>query len=305
MKMIIGGAWQGKLDYAVRTFGIKREEILEGAEASIEELYEAKAVYGFHRFIKKQMQKGVPLQGLADTLYEKNPLLTVITDEIGCGIVPVDDFEREYREQTGRICCKLAEKSAKVYRVYAGIGQCLKDQTEIYLFRHGKTKGNLKKRYIGITDEPLCEKGIKELKGKCVPKVHRIYTSPMKRCIETADLFYPSMEQQSVKDLRECDFGEFENKNYQELSANPHYQAWIDSNGTMDFPGGESNRGFKERCIKAFEGIVEQCCQEHIERIGIVTHGGVIMSIMEKYGRPESSFYDWQIENGGMICLVL
>ena len=49
------------------------------------------------------------------------------TDEIGYGIVPVDRMEREYREQTGRVCTRLAAYSEKVYRVMCGIGQVIKE----------------------------------------------------------------------------------------------------------------------------------------------------------------------------------
>ena len=33
----------------------------------------------------------------------------------------------------------------------------------VYLIRHGKTEGNLKKAYIGVTDQPLCLEGRAEL----------------------------------------------------------------------------------------------------------------------------------------------
>ena len=60
-------------------------------------------------------------------IIRKNPELILITDEIGYGIVPVDRMEREYREQTGRVCTHLAAYSEKVYRVMCGIGQVIKE----------------------------------------------------------------------------------------------------------------------------------------------------------------------------------
>ena len=42
------------------------------------------------------------------------------------GIVPIDSFEREYRERTGRILVKLAEQADEVVRVVCGIGQRIK-----------------------------------------------------------------------------------------------------------------------------------------------------------------------------------
>ena len=183
---------------------------------------------------------------------------------------------------------------------------------ELILIRHGKTAGNLLGRYIGSrTDEPLCDEGRKGLAGKQLPEVERLYVSPMKRCVETAEILWPGFDQkkmQKVTDLRECDFGDFENKNYKELSGNGDYQAWIDSNGTLPFPNGESMDAFKSRCLEAFARIVEEVSgaeQEWIAsgktgifRAGIVVHGGTIMAILEQYGYPKAAYFDYQVKNG-------
>ena len=183
---------------------------------------------------------------------------------------------------------------------------------ELILIRHGKTAGNLLGRYIGSrTDEPLCDEGREGLAGKQLPEVERLYVSPMKRCVETAEILWPGFDRkkmQKVTDLRECDFGDFENKNYKELSANGDYQAWIDSNGTLPFPNGESMDAFKSRCLEAFARIVEEVSgaeQEWIAsgktgifRAGIVVHGGTIMAILEQYGYPKATYFDYQVKNG-------
>ena len=183
---------------------------------------------------------------------------------------------------------------------------------ELILIRHGKTAGNLLGRYIGSrTDEPLCDEGREGLAGKKLPEVERLYVSPMKRCVETAEILWPEFDRknmQKVTDLRECDFGDFENKNYKELSGNGDYQAWIDSNGTLPFPNGESMDAFKSRCLEAFARIVEEVSgaeQEWIAsgktgifRAGIVVHGGTIMAILEQYGYPKAAYFDYQVKNG-------
>ena len=183
---------------------------------------------------------------------------------------------------------------------------------ELILIRHGKTAGNLLGRYIGSrTDEPLCDEGREGLAGKQLPEVERLYVSPMKRCVETAEILWPGFDRkkmQKVTDLPECDFGDFENKNYKELSGNGDYQAWIDSNGTLPFPNGESMDAFKSRCLEAFARIVEEVSgaeQEWIAsgktgifRAGIVVHGGTIMAILEQYGYPKAAYFDYQVKNG-------
>ena len=128
---------------------------------------------------------------------------------------------------------------------------------ELYLIRHGKTYGNTLGRYIGTTDEELCEEGREALKrlkaGRdfAAARPDVVYASPLKRCVQTAEILFPEIPVKLVPDLRECDFGAFENKNYQELSGNAAYQAWIDSGGTLPFPGGESREAFQERCIQS------------------------------------------------------
>lgn len=171
---------------------------------------------------------------------------------------------------------------------------------EIVLLRHLKTCGNTKGRYIGSrTDEPLLESEKMRIRGRSYPSVEKLYVSPMKRCLETARWIWPE-QASSMKicsGLRECDFGEFENKNYLELSGNPSYQAWIDSGGTLPFPGGESMEAFRQRCLEAFEWIVKEN-KETDGRIAIVAHGGTIMAILEHYGTPERGYFDYQVKNG-------
>lgn len=176
---------------------------------------------------------------------------------------------------------------------------------QIYLIRHSKTAGNLLGRYIGITDEPLCAEGILLLKEKHFPPVEVVYTSPLKRCTETAAILWPQTAQQILADLRECDFGDFENKNYKELDGNPAYQAWIDSQGTLPFPNGEDQQAFRKRCCRGFETAACDIQNRSLKTAAIVCHGGTIMSILETYGLPERPFYDWQVKNGRGFLLEL
>ncbi len=169
---------------------------------------------------------------------------------------------------------------------------------KIVLLRHFATAGNLRKRYIGSTDEPLCKEGIRVLDHIHYPKVEAVFTSPLIRCQETAKLIYPEISPIICMNLRECDFGEFENKSYEELSNNPKYQAWVDSNGTLPFPMGEDPKAFKKRCVMAFQAVVEKSLKAGYRTIALVVHGGTIMSILECYATPKKDYYYWHSENG-------
>lgn len=176
----------------------------------------------------------------------------------------------------------------------------------IYLLRHGKTAGNLQGRYIGTTDEPLCpefKKELQEKSGCCAADL--VFVSPMKRCVQTAKILFPGQEQYPVEDFRECDFGVFENKNYQELSGDPRYQAWIDSNGQLPFPGGESREIFQKRCVSAFQRAVETAKKQGAETMACVVHGGTIMSILARLADLPQDYYAYQVKNGCGYAVLL
>lgn len=124
MEMIIGGAYQGKEQYAKKTYPDRN--FLYGELISMEELFQAEGVIGLHAFIRKEMKNNVDLSTLAEELIKKNPKVILVSDEIGYGVVPIDAFDRAYREQVGRICTKLAAYSKKVTRVALGIGTVIK-----------------------------------------------------------------------------------------------------------------------------------------------------------------------------------
>lgn len=178
---------------------------------------------------------------------------------------------------------------------------------EIVFIRHGQTPGNALKRYIGRTDEPLSDYGeaqIREFVDKGLyPMVEEVYVSPLKRCQETADIIYPRLPKTVVPNLKECNFGLFENKNYQELSSTFSYQEWIKTGGMGDFPEGEQVQVFKERCIKGFCHCIEDAISRKLEKIALVIHGGTVMSILDQYGIPKKEYYQWMTDNGcGYVC---
>ena len=72
------------------------------------------------------MEKGECPEEKIKEYLEAHPQCIIISDEIGGGLVPMDAFEREYRERTGRILVELANGAEEVERVICGIGQKIK-----------------------------------------------------------------------------------------------------------------------------------------------------------------------------------
>ncbi|MDO5135272.1 MAG: histidine phosphatase family protein [Eubacteriales bacterium] len=175
----------------------------------------------------------------------------------------------------------------------------------LWLLRHGETMGNRERRYIGVTDEPLSVQGEQALRGLSIPQPEAVYTSPMLRCVQTARLLFPGQRLHILEELSECDFGEFENKNHLELSGDPRYQAWIDSQGRMAFPGGESREAFRERSRRGFQKAVAGCIRKGVTYGAVVAHGGTIMNLMEEFAQEPGDFYHWHVGNGGGYLVAL
>ena len=148
MKLVIGGVAQGKLDYVLENmieesekydvydcFFLKDDACNDKA-SNMEWPWDFAVddesiliIDKFHYFIRAVLEKNLPLQEYILKFMqfaEENKDTIVIADEIGNGIVPLDEFEREYREQTGRAEILLAKKADEVVRVICGIGQKIK-----------------------------------------------------------------------------------------------------------------------------------------------------------------------------------
>lgn len=174
---------------------------------------------------------------------------------------------------------------------------------ELILIRHLKTPGNEKRQYIGSTDEALSEQEVQNFvqkqKRENYPPVQQVIISPMKRCIQTAELIYPKNQITQEELLKECDFGIFEGKTYEDLKDRTEYQAWLDSGGTIAFPEGEEQKEFRLRCVKGMLCQVDRLCEENVESVAFVVHGGTIMAVLEQLAEDQKDFYHWQVENGG------
>lgn len=176
---------------------------------------------------------------------------------------------------------------------------------KLIFIRHGKTQGNAEGRYVGSTDESLLSEGADDIRRRAeaglYPAADIVWSSPMKRCRETAELIYPNAEVYIEEDLRECDFGKFEYKNYVEMSEDEDYRAWVNSSGTLPFPQGEDADDFRRRCREAFLRVVSRYGENDI--IAFTVHGGTMMSVFSKFEEPPFGYFDRQPKNGrGYIC---
>ncbi|MCD8146530.1 MAG: bifunctional adenosylcobinamide kinase/adenosylcobinamide-phosphate guanylyltransferase [Clostridiales bacterium] len=122
MHLIIGGAGQGKLPYALRTYHCTPADVSETFSVA-----RTKRIFDrFHVAVRAALEAGEDPQQLTEELLEANPDIIILCDEVGCGVIPVQPEERIWRETVGRLCCALAEQAESVERVFCGLPMCLK-----------------------------------------------------------------------------------------------------------------------------------------------------------------------------------
>lgn len=161
----------------------------------------------------------------------------------------------------------------------------------ISVIRHGTTEANEKGIYIGQTDYSLSDKGAAELLAKTdeyvYPNVARVYSSPLRRCLETAELLFPDTTIQTVDNLMEMNFGVFEGKSADELVGREDFREWL--KGGMDArpPQGESVKEVQLRIFRALREIIADMMQEDLLHCAMITHGGIIANMLAGFGLPK------------------
>lgn len=179
----------------------------------------------------------------------------------------------------------------------------------IHLVRHGQTPGNEKHQYIGRTDEELSAAGADELRKRIYPLDEFLAVSPMLRCRQSAEIICPELvpAEDIVPGLRECDFGAFEGKTWEELKEEPAYQAYIDSGGETAFPGGESAGAFRTRVREAFFSEMEKIVGGGWESATFTVHGGTLMAVLYHCAPAGQGkkYWDWHVPcGGGFRCVT-
>ena len=132
MKLVIGGRAQGKLNYVLQHMTDENYQTYDGVFPDEGELFNLTKKNGwlivnhFHNWVNKELKENRNPEEELEAFLKKGVRFVIISDEIGNGIVPVDAFERDYRERTGRMLITLASQADEVVRVICGIGQKIK-----------------------------------------------------------------------------------------------------------------------------------------------------------------------------------
>ncbi|MGL9728004.1 histidine phosphatase family protein [Enterococcus sp. DIV0756] len=177
---------------------------------------------------------------------------------------------------------------------------------KIILIRHGETEYNQRHLFYGKTDVSLNEVGIqqarllyKKLAG--MKTEASIYTSYLKRTIETAELIFPNQTKIPLKDLDEKDFGLWEGLDADQINQRfpVEWQKWLSSPFEITPTNAEKFSDFQKRVLKCLRTILQKK-QDFV----IVGHLGVLRVIL-KYWFPEHNFWEIVLEQGNYTLVEI
>lgn len=157
---------------------------------------------------------------------------------------------------------------------------------KLFLIRHGQTVWNMEGKYQGDRNTELTGLGIKQarLAAKYLSKVDfaAVYSSSLKRAVDTAKIIagYKNLKVIVRENLKEINFGKWEGMRFNEINKkyNIEYQSWLEDPYNSPPPGGESFKTLTERATAEIENIVAE--NRDGSSIAVVTHGGVIISLL-------------------------
>ncbi len=112
LSLMIGGRNSGKYSCLLE-IGYSSKDIGTGFTKPV--------LYKLNDLIKDLIEKNIePVEFVKQQLNNVSDII-IVCDEVGCGVVPIDKNERQYREAVGRVCCEIAKQADVVDRVYCGI----------------------------------------------------------------------------------------------------------------------------------------------------------------------------------------
>jgi broad specificity phosphatase PhoE len=170
------------------------------------------------------------------------------------------------------------------------------------LIRHAAT--DLAGRLCGgRSDPPLNRLGLQQAETLASSlretKLERVYTSHLKRAIQTAvPVMRPETQWIMRSDLGEINYGEWEGRRWADITNGASEIRSYEESPNSAAPGGETFQAFQSRVLTAFEHVVHDTAGKSV---AVFTHMGVIRAIM---GSLFPHHPDWNPDAGIEHCAV-
>lgn len=174
------------------------------------------------------------------------------------------------------------------------------ESVELVIMRHGATKGNEERRYVGALDHPLSPLGCSQAVAAGVhPEVERVYVTTLIRSQQTAAICFPCAEQIVVDGLQEMDFGTFAGRTADEMVDDADYRAWVEGYCEGQCPEGESRAQASNRICRALGKLVLHAQKAGERRVILVAHGGTLMAAFDRHSIdfPDRDYFSWNTGN--------
>ena len=174
-----------------------------------------------------------------------------------------------------------------------------------YLMRHGQTDYNRRRCFYGSHDVSINGQGQADAKQLALLMqeypVDVIYTSCLKRTLETAQLAFPDREVQAIADFDERGFGQWEGLTADEIEAAfPEvWQAWLGAPFEVTPPEAEVFSDFQTRVWAATDRLLDST----EDSIALVAHLGVLRLIYQRLVDPEAVFWNIDVPQGRVLLL--
>lgn len=181
--------------------------------------------------------------------------------------------------------------------------------TRIHLIRHGLTVSNRRRRYMGRTEEPLCNDGrlqARRLALRLAPlELAALYCSPLRRARETAEIVGQphALRAEVAADFNELDLERWQGLTGEQIAARdaPAWQTWCDDPTRLRLPGIEGFDVLRERVRRGLQALLRR----HAEgEVAVVTHDGVVrVAVLESLGTGLGPYRAIAVDNTGLTTL--
>ena len=178
----------------------------------------------------------------------------------------------------------------------------------IYLIRHGETHFNSGGQYKSDLDMELNDRGVRQAKllGERLRKykIDCIYSSDFERAKQTSAILKNSLniEIRIRSELREIFAGEWEGMSIEDIKIKyvDFLKEWWKHQTDMHYPGGECGEDVKNRVLP----VIEEIGNEQYENIAIVTHAGVIRTLLSVFlGLSLEKRFNIDVDNCGISII--
>lgn len=182
----------------------------------------------------------------------------------------------------------------------------------LLLVRHGQIDANARGRWHGSTDSPLTRTGRRQV-VRVAQRIRRdwgdaaaIYSSPMIRCLRTAEAIASALDQPVAldADLREYSIGELEDTTFASLQADHNFFRRIREDRDFAPPGGESINTVALRIVPALRRIY--ATSDATQPIVVVSHGAALaIALAALLDADANHWTNYQIDNCSVTELLL